>query len=66
MALVASLYNLPPRVLPSIHAVEGGRPGTVHVNADASQDLGVMQVNTRWVPALSAYTGLSVEWCGII
>jgi hypothetical protein len=61
MALVASLYNLPPRVLPSIHAVEGGQRGTVHVNADGSQDLGVMQVNTRWLPALSAYTGLSVD-----
>ena len=59
MALVASLYGLPPRVLPSIQAVEGGRPGTVHVNADGSQDLGVMQVNTRWLPALSLYTGLS-------
>ena len=59
MALVASLYGLPPRVLPSIQAVEGGRPGTVHINADGSQDLGVMQVNTRWLPALSAYTGLN-------
>src|ERR1700758_214057 len=59
MALVASLYGLPPRVLPSIQAVEGGRPGTVHVNSDGSQDLGVMQVNTRWLPALSLYTGLS-------
>jgi hypothetical protein len=58
MVLVASLYNLPPRVLPSVQAVEGGRPGAVHVNRDGSQDLGVMQVNTRWLPALSAYTGL--------
>jgi hypothetical protein len=58
MALVASLYNLPPRVLPSIQAVEGGRPGSVHLNADGSQDLGAMQVNTHWLPALAAYTGL--------
>ncbi len=57
MALVASLYSLPPRVLPSIHAVEGGAAGTVHANTDGSQDLGVMQVNTRWLPALSRYTG---------
>ena len=47
MALVASLYNLPPRVLPSIHAVEGGQIGTVHLNTDGSEDLGFMQVNTR-------------------
>ena len=59
MALVASLYNLPPRVLPSIHVVEGGRVDTVHVNADGSQDLGYMQINTVWLPALSRYSRLS-------
>ncbi len=57
MALAASLYNLPPRVLPSIQGVEGGGPSVVHANADGSQDLGVMQVNTRWIPALVRYTG---------
>ncbi len=57
MALIASLYNLPPRVLPSIHVVEGGQVATVHVNTDGSQDLGYMQVNTRWLPALARYTG---------
>src|SRR5690242_11968029 len=61
MALVASLYDLPPRALPSIQAVEGGKPGTVSQNADRSEDLGVMQVNTRWLPALAAYTGLPRE-----
>ena len=59
MALVASLYDLPPRVLPSIQAVEGGRPGVASRNANGSEDLGVMQVNTLWLPALSRYTGLS-------
>jgi hypothetical protein len=57
MALVASIYHLPPRVLPAIHGVEGGWPGAVNVNTDKSQDLGVMQVNTRWIPALAHYTG---------
>ena len=57
MALVASLYKLPPRVLPSIHAVEGGQVASVHSNVDGSQDLGVMQVNTRWVMPLARYTG---------
>lgn len=61
MALVASLYSLPPRVLPSIHKVEGGAPGTVHRNRDGTDDYGVMQINSRWLPALSAYTGLPVE-----
>ena len=58
MALVAQIYSLPPRVLPSIQAVEGGGPGVVHRNTDASADLGVMQINTLWLPALSRYTGL--------
>ena len=59
MGLVATLYDLPPRVLPSIQAVEGGRPGLASRNANGSEDLGVMQVNTLWLPALSRYTGLS-------
>lgn len=61
MALVARLYDLPPRVLPSIHHVEGGAPGLVHRNRDGSADLGVMQVNTLWLPALSRYTHTSAE-----
>ena len=58
MALVAQIYTLPPRVLPSIQAVEGGAPGIVHLNRDGSEDLGVMQVNTLWIPRLAAYTRL--------
>ena len=56
MALVASIYNLPPRVLPSIHAIEGGAAGTVSDNRNGSQDLGVMQVNTIWIDPLVVYT----------
>lgn len=58
MALVAQIYSLPPRVLPSIHAVEGGAPGVEHRNTDGSTDLGVMQINTLWLPMLSRYTRL--------
>ncbi len=58
MALVAQIYGLPPRVLPAIHAVEGGGPGVMHRNTDGSTDLGVMQINTLWLPALSRYTSL--------
>jgi len=56
MLLVASLYGLPPRVLPSIQAVEGGAVGTVHPDRDGSEDLGLMQVNTRWLLPLARYT----------
>lgn len=58
MVSVATFYHLPPRVLPSIQAVEGGRPGLVHQNQDGSRDLGVMQVNTRWVQPLALPTGM--------
>ncbi len=53
MALTAAFYHLPPRVLPSIHAVEGGGIGVTHHNTDGSDDLGVMQVNTRWIVPLA-------------
>lgn len=59
MALVAQIYSLPPRVLPSIQAVEGGGLGVMHRNTNGSIDLGVMQVNTLWLPALSRYTRLN-------
>jgi hypothetical protein len=59
MVLVASTYHLPPRVLPSIQAVEGGGVGVIHRNVDGSEDLGVMQVNTLWVQPLAHLTHLS-------
>ena len=61
MALVAQAYALPPRVLPAIQAVEGGEPGVVHRNADGSDDLGPMQVNTLWLPVLARVAELPVE-----
>lgn len=53
MAFVASFYHLPPRALPSIQAVEGGRPGLVSFNTNGTEDLGVMQVNSIWVGPLA-------------
>ena len=61
MLLVAQLYALPPRVLPSIHRVEGGAVGLVHHNRDGSDDFGLMQVNTRWLRPLASYTHTSVD-----
>ena len=58
MLLTASVYHLPPRVLPAILAVEGGSPGSVHLNKDLSEDLGVMQINTLWIAPLARQTGL--------
>jgi len=59
MVAAAAFYHLPPRVLPSIHAVEGGWIGAVHRNTDGSDDLGLMQINTRWIEPLARVTALS-------
>lgn len=53
MLTVAQYYHLPPRVLPSIQVVEAGQPGTISRNFNGTGDLGVMQVNTVWVPYLA-------------
>ena len=58
MIAVAAFNGLPPRVLPSIQAVEGGAVGRVHANPSGSQDFGVMQVNTVWVQPLARFTRL--------
>ena len=54
MLATAQFYHLPPRVLPSIHVVEGGFPGAIHPNRDGTDDLGVMQINTLWVAPIAA------------
>jgi hypothetical protein len=59
MALVAHLYALPPRVLPSIQHVEGGDAGVIRPDANGTEDLGVMQVNTIWLHPLAVYSGFS-------
>jgi hypothetical protein len=59
MLAVAAMQHLPPRVLPSIQAVEGGSVGSVSHNRDGSEDLGVMQINTRWLPAVSRRLGVN-------
>ena len=57
MVMTAHWYQLPPRVLPSIHVVEGGWPGAVHHNTDGTDDMGVMQINTRWVGPITTTLG---------
>jgi hypothetical protein len=59
MLIVATATGLPPRVLPVIQAIEGGAVGMVTQDSNGTADLGVMQVNTLWVPALAARAGLS-------
>ncbi|HTH99932.1 MAG TPA: lytic transglycosylase domain-containing protein [Acidisoma sp.] len=59
MLVVASTVGLPPRVLPVLQAMEGGKVGMVREDANGTADLGVMQVNTIWIPVLAARAGLT-------
>ncbi len=53
MLAAAQVHHLPPRVLPAIQRVEAGQPGAISRNTNGSADLGVMQVNTAWIPRLA-------------
>ena len=59
MAAAAAFYHLPPRVLPSIQAVEGGQVGMVRMNSNNTADSGLMQVNTIWVQPLARYARMT-------
>jgi len=61
MIASAQHYHLPPRVLPAIQRVEGGTAGTVHRNTDGSVDMGVMQINSRWILPIAALTHLPTQ-----
>ena len=61
MVAAASAYHLPVHALPAIQAAEGGYIGAVRADADGSHDLGLMQVNTQWIPALARATGLAPQ-----
>jgi hypothetical protein len=61
MAAAAAFYHLPPRVLPSIQAVEGGKVGLVRINTNGSADLGLMQVNTIWIEPLAGLARMNTE-----
>lgn len=61
MVAASAAYHLPVHSLPAIQAAEGGYVGAVMPNKDGSHDLGLMQVNTRWVTPLSRSTGLSPQ-----
>jgi hypothetical protein len=61
MAAAAAFYHLPPRVLPSIQAAEGGRQGLIAFDANGTGDLGLMQINTIWIEPLARYTHMTEQ-----
>jgi soluble lytic murein transglycosylase-like protein len=49
----AERYGVNPQVLYAIAAQESSlNPSAVHVNADGSQDVGLTQINSKWLPHL--------------
>jgi soluble lytic murein transglycosylase-like protein len=48
-------YQLPEPLIWLILDVEGGIEGTVSLNTNGTQDLGPMQINTRWLPQITAH-----------
>ncbi|BCI66463.1 lytic transglycosylase domain-containing protein [Acetobacter aceti] len=56
MVAAAIRYDIPPRVLPTIWEVERGANGVVSRNKDGSSDMGLMQINTRWIQPITELT----------
>ena len=52
MILSSSAYSVPLEALEAIHVVEGGQVGTISQNTNGSIDMGVMQINSLWLPIL--------------
>jgi len=54
LLLAAHTYEVPPAVMVGIRHVEGGYVGAqIGPNRNGTYDLGIMQVNTLWIPALA-------------
>ncbi len=53
MMMAAQTYTVPPAVLVGIMKVEGGKVGQAVANKNGTHDLGIMQINTIWVPELA-------------
>jgi len=52
MILSSNAYSVPLEALEAIHTVEGGQIGIISQNTNGSIDMGVMQINSLWLPVL--------------
>ena len=50
-------YSIPELLLKIIRDVEGGKVGTLKRNSNNSVDIGIMQINTINVPAITRHFG---------
>ncbi len=52
----AQFHQVNARLVRAIATVESGQhANVVHVNTDGSTDIGLMQINSRWLPVLSRF-----------
>jgi soluble lytic murein transglycosylase-like protein len=52
----ARTYDIPVSVLKAVAQTESQlRPGATHRNQDGTHDIGLMQINSAWLPALAQY-----------
>lgn len=51
----ARRYQVPAPIIVSILKVEAGAPGIASRNKNGTDDLGSMQINSRWLPIVSRY-----------
>jgi soluble lytic murein transglycosylase-like protein len=53
MAHAASEFQVPLALLNAVAAQESGHnPGALRINANGSRDIGLMQINSQWLPLL--------------
>lgn len=52
-------YRIPVPVTLALMKTEGGQPGSFVRNRNGTYDMGVMQVNTLWIPTYSKRFGIS-------
>lgn len=55
----ADRNGLDPYVLLAVMKTENGRPGEVARNSNGTEDLGIMSINTVWLPELAKRAGTS-------
>lgn len=55
----ADRNGLDPYVLLAVMRTENGRPGEVASNTNGTRDLGIMSINTVWLPELARRAGTS-------
>jgi hypothetical protein len=55
LSAAAAAHHLPPAVLVILLNVEGGRLGQVSQNSNDTVDIGPMQINQIWIPAVARH-----------